>query len=98
MTHGERLTQINLNLPTTECNHMAICNLDSRLDRIYANKNIKILTSKIPFQYSDHEVLLTEFLLGARHRGPGYWKLNTSILSHANFQIAFKNFWTDWQK
>ena len=79
--------------------HQMQSNMHSRLHRIYANKKIKILTSKIiPFQYSDHEALLTEFVLGAKHRGSGYWKLNTSILSHANFQIAFKNFWTDWQK
>ena len=30
-------------------------------------------------------------------RGPGFWKLNTSILTHETFKKAFKNFWNDWQ-
>ena len=30
-------------------------------------------------------------------RGPGFWKLNTSILIHETFKKAFKNFWNDWQ-
>ena len=73
--------------------HRIQCNIHSRLDRIYATKNVNILYSKIiPFQYSDHEALLTEFILRAGLRGPVYWKLNTSILSHANFQTALKNF------
>ena len=54
-------------------------NIHSRLDRIYATKNINVLYSKIiPFQHSDHDVLITEFILRAGLRGPGYWKLSTS--------------------
>ena len=79
--------------------HQMQSNVHSRLDRIYANKNIQIRTSRIiPLQYPDHEAMLIEFILGTRHRSPGYWKLNTSILLHANFQKAFKNFWTNWQE
>ena len=54
-------------------------NMHSRLDRIYATKNINVLYSKIiPFQHSDHDALITEFILRAGLRGPGYWKLRTS--------------------
>ena len=54
-------------------------NIHSRLDRIYATKNINVLYSKIiPFQHSDHDALITEFILRAGLRGPGYWKLSTS--------------------
>ena len=72
--------------------HWIQSNIHSRLDRIYATKNINILYSKItPFQHSDQEALITEFILRTGLRGPGYWKLNTSILSQKNFQTALKN-------
>ena len=73
--------------------HRNQSNIHSRLDRIYATKTLPILTPKIlPFQHSDHEALLTEFPLRVRIRGPGFWKLNTSILTHETFKKAFKNF------
>ena len=66
--------------------------MHSRLDRIYATKNINVLYSKIiPFQHSDHDALITEFILRAGLRGPGYWKLRTS-------NSPKKNFWCDWQQ
>ena len=53
--------------------HRIQSNIHSRLDRIYATKNINTLSSKIiPFQPSDHEGLLTEFVLRAGVRGPVY--------------------------
>ena len=59
-------------------NHRLQSNIHSRLDRIYASHNLHITNS----EHSDHESLLTEFVLRARSRGPGYWKLNSSILEH----------------
>ena len=67
---------------------------NSRLDRIYSSQNLNIIDSKILlFQYSDHDALLAEFLLRLRTRGPGYWKLNTSILDQENFRIASQILW-----
>ena len=52
-----------------------------------------ITDSKIlPFQYTDHNALFAEFLLRVRTRGPGYWKLNNSILDHETFRIALQDF------
>ena len=50
--------------------------------------NNSIITSStiLPFQYSG---LLIEFALQVRTHGPGYWKLNTSILYHEVFRTAF---------
>ena len=63
------------------------------MDRIYSSQNLNVTDSKIlPFEYSDRDALLAEFLLRVRTRGPGYWKLNTSILDHETFRIAFQNF------
>ena len=74
--------------------HRTRSNIHSRLDRIYSSQNLNIIDSKILlFQYSDHDALLAEFLLRLRTRGPGYWKLNTSILDQENFRIASQILW-----
>lgn len=79
--------------------HRIQSNIHSRLDGIYATQNIDILNSKImPFQHSDHEVLLTKFVLRIRNQVAWYWKLNTFILTHETFKTAFKNFWHDCQQ
>ena len=73
--------------------HSILSNIHSRLNKIYSSQNLNITESKIlPFQYSDHDALFAEFLLRVRTRGPGYWKLNTSILDHETFRIAFQTF------
>ena len=73
--------------------HRPQSNIHSTLNRIYASYNLKIFNSTIlPFQYSDHDTLITEFILGSGTRGPGYWKLNTSILQHENFNVANNEF------
>ena len=78
--------------------HRPKSNIHSRIDRSYAPHNLRIIQSYIlPFQYTDHEALITEFILRSRIRGPGYWKLNTSILEHKTFKDATQNFCNDWQ-
>ena len=71
--------------------HRTLSNIHSRLDRSYSSQNLNVIDSKIlPFQYSDHNALFAEFLLRVRFQG--YWKLNTSILEHETFRIAFQIF------
>ena len=78
--------------------HRPQSNTHSRLNRIYASHNLKIINSHIlPFQYSDLEALVTEFTLGSGTRDPGYCKLNTFILQHETFKKATENLWHDWQ-
>lgn len=79
--------------------HRPQSNIHSRLDRIHATKNMNILEAKIiPFQHSDHEALITEFTLRVGLRGPGYWKLNASILTQETFQTALTKLWQIWQQ
>ena len=79
--------------------HRNQSNIHSKLDRIYASQNISILNSSIlPFQYPDHEALLTEFALRVRTCGPRYWKINNSILDYETFITAFRKFWLGWQQ
>ena len=79
--------------------HRPQSNIHSRVDKIYASNNLNITQSQIiPLQYLDHEALLAEFTVRYRTPGPGYWKLNTSVLAHENFKKAIKSFWQDWQE
>ena len=79
--------------------HRILSNIHSRLDKIYSSQNLNIIESKIlPLQYSDHDALFAEFLLRVRARSPGYWELNTWILDHETFRIAFQTFWQEWKQ
>ena len=55
--------------------------IHSRLDRIYISKAIKTKTCKIiPTSLSDHDVVSVILQISEENpRGPGIWKLNTSI-------------------
>ena len=55
-------------------------------------------TQILPFQYSEHDSIQLKILQKQQRRGPGYWKVNTSILKHENYQNAIKNFWQDSQE
>ena len=68
--------------------------IHSRLDRIYITNTIKVKTSKIyPISLSDHDGVTVTFLTREENpRGPGIWKLNTSILKQKEFQEIFKIF------
>ena len=71
-----------------------------RLDRIYITNTVTVKTSKIyPIPLSDHDGVTVSFQIREINpRGPGIWKLNTSILKHKEFQRIFKEYWTLWQK
>ena len=79
--------------------HNSDNSIHSRLDRIYLSDSIKTKCQIIPTPYSDHDsVDVIIQVYGKDHRGPGIWKLNTSILQHKTFQKIIKGFWKDWQK
>ena len=47
----------------------------------------------MPNPFSDHDaVLLTLQIPNQNQKGQGYWKLNTSTLSHRAFKKIFENF------
>ena len=50
------------------------------------------------FPYSDYDGIFIEFTPPSTpKRGPGYWKLNTSILGEQTLQSQIKSFWSCWQ-
>lgn len=67
-------------------------NMSTRLDRCYANKSAVPFTGdckhvSLPSSISDHEagVSFTVRAINCITRGPGYWKLNTSLLKRPGY-------------
>ena len=73
--------------------------IHTRLDRFYINKTIKTIKCQIiPNTISDHYSVSLHIQINKNEpKGPGIWKLNTSILTHKTFQNIFKQVWKDWQ-
>lgn len=74
--------------------HNADNTIHSRLDRICISKTMTIKTCKInPTSISDHDSVSVIIQINETNlRGPGVWKLNTSILKQKKFQEITKNF------
>ena len=71
-----------------------------RLDHFYVSPDIaKTSQAKIQyFPYSDHNGLILCFRApGTLGRGPGYWKLNTSILADPALFSQVRQLWEKWQ-
>ena len=81
--------------------HNSDNSIHSRLDRIYLSDTIKTTKCQIiPTSYSDHDSSVDVIIqvYEKDHRGPGIWKLNTSILQHETFQKILNGFSKNWQK
>jgi exonuclease III len=68
-----------------------------RIDRFYVSKTISNLYKSqytYPFGASDHDLVVLSISNNFKNEtGPGYWKLNTSILSDKDFREKFLIFW-----
>ena len=67
--------------------HNADNTIHSRLDRFYITKTIKTTKCQIiPTKISDHDSVSAYILVNRTEpKGPGTWKLNTSILTNKSF-------------
>ena len=66
----------------------------SRLDYWLVNKNIqvKVITSDIrPVIRADHNAISLKIGVKDNKIGPGYWKMNTSILNDEDYQHSIRN-------
>ena len=74
--------------------------IHSRIDRIYATKNLKIQNTTIqPNTLSDREIVsVTLEITKQKPKGRSIWKLNTSILKQKYFKEIFQKFWKNWQE
>ena len=79
--------------------HNADNTIHSILDRFYVSKTIKTIKCQIiPTKVSDHDSFSAYIQVNITEpKGPGIWKLNTSILTHKNCQNIFKQYWQNWQ-
>lgn len=70
----------------------------SRLDRIYASKDIKVIAcNHVPCSFSDHDaVIATVQLDEPAPRQRNTWKNNTMTYSKDDFQEEFRTKWNQW--
>ena len=63
--------------------------LRSRIDRFYASSNLTLTRQahrNDPNIRSDHSLVMAHFIMPVKvERGPGYWKLNTSVLQNFHY-------------
>lgn len=73
----------------------------SRLDMFWFSSSLVSSVrdiSILPFFRSDHAYVFTTFSLPtSSKRGPGYWKLNSTLCRNADYTALIKTFWQDWQ-
>ena len=73
-----------------------------RLDHFYVSPDITVKTSQAMihhFAYSNRDCVDLHFQSpGASGWGPGYWKLNTSVLAEPNFFPQVYKLWEKWQQ
>ena len=72
-----------------------------RIDRFYLTQDILRTSTSSAVEFfpcSDHDGTLFKLTpSNTPKRGPGYWKLNTSLLGEQILQNQIKSFWTYWQ-
>jgi exonuclease III len=72
-------------------------NISCRLDRIYVSRSMLsscLSCTVLPFGSSDHDCVVVSLdSRGGMTTGPGYWKLNSSILKDRAFRVEFIAFW-----
>ena len=83
--------------------HSLYDNVQSRLDRIYLSKEIVPLVNDVEietFSISDHDLVAIDMTPPEppTPRGPGYWKMNNSLLKNEEFKELIKNFWVAWRE
>ena len=73
----------------------------SCIDMIFATGDLASDIDSItitPWQWSDHSLVLASLAVPrATSRGPGFWKLNVSILNDSDYCSSVQSFWTDWR-
>ena len=71
---------------------------DSRIDKIYCNSLLQSKVKKCFMTQSpapDHRAVVLDFVLADKERGPGYWKLNNSILSDVEYKQGIQNLYDE---
>ena len=51
----------------------------------------------IPCVFSDHSLVTFKLRISTIKKGPGYWKMNSTLIDSDLFKKAFKSMWEDWQ-
>ncbi|WAQ99030.1 LOW QUALITY PROTEIN: YTX2-like protein, partial [Mya arenaria] len=72
----------------------------SRIDYILTSKSIgnEVDSTIKHFPLSDHDAISIKLVMETETRGPGLWKMNTSILENPEYVKRFELFWKEWTK
>ena len=75
-------------------------NSSSRIDRIYANNDVKAGSARVsPNQFSDHDILIAQFNIPLPMvRGRGYWKNNVTCFQVEKFLKEFEIKCQSWKE
>ena len=76
--------------------------IQSRLDRIYVSASLIPLVNEVeitPFSWSDHDFITMDVTPPdpPNPRGPGYWKINNTVLEDVEYKQIIKEFWNFWR-
>ncbi|CAC5361410.1 unnamed protein product [Mytilus coruscus] len=72
----------------------------SRIDYILTSENIdcRLNNAKtVYFPFSDHDGVTISMNIIEPERGPGYWKMNNSVIKTDLFKNTFETFWKSWK-
>ena len=71
----------------------------SRLDRMYVNRNVKFIQALMePSLHLNHDMAITQLNISLPDpRGKDFWKNNTSMSKHEEFQEELEIRWAKWR-
>lgn len=69
----------------------------SRIDFVFVPKESGVIfVDLLPVWFTDHVALSVKFNVFVVDYGPGYWKVNISVLADENFKISFREMYAGW--
>lgn len=70
------------------------CRMQSRIDLILCSKNLCNIVQNVyikhPYVFSDHQLVFAKLNVTQHPRGPGYWKLNCSVLHDETYVVKVR--------
>ena len=64
-----------------------------RLDYVFVSAEVQCVSAAVtPLWFSDHDGVSAGLRAGAPVFGPGYWKLNVSVLEEKGFKVLFRRY------
>ncbi|VDI76277.1 exodeoxyribonuclease III [Mytilus galloprovincialis] len=75
-------------------------NSRSRIDYIFISSELQYKSQQVKlvyFPFSDHDGVFMKLKTNEPERGPGTWKMNSSVIQSDLFRNTFESFWGNWK-